>query len=167
MPWARGMAAGELGDRKRSPVVQDMNKRLVGAAGIRIVSRMYCGPRHITARFALRRPEDPRVRPFRAVPLDLWVSMVRGFGAVPTPVEVPELPTARMIGVVVGQENPLTMINANEVFEVQSHVSLKGHMLSVLAVFANDRAWQRLPAEERQAVSAGLTEPARTSSWPS
>ncbi len=150
-------------DPENSPVVRELNDRLVRAAGIRIVGRMYRGPRHITARFPVRRPEDLRNRPFRAVPLDLWVSMVRGFGAVPTPVEVSELPTALMTGVVVGQENPLTMINANKLFEVQSHVSLTGHMLSVLAVFANDRAWQRLPADERQAVSAALTEKANES----
>jgi TRAP-type C4-dicarboxylate transport system substrate-binding protein len=88
---------------------------------------------------------------------------VRGFGAVPTPVEVSELPTALMTGVVVGQENPLTMINANKLFEVQSHVSLTGHMLSILAVFANDRAWQRLPEDERQAINAALAEKANES----
>ncbi len=150
-------------DPERSPVLQELNERLVRTAGIRIIGRMYRGPRHITSRFPVRRPEDLRNRPFRAVPLDLWVSMVRGFGAVPTPVEVSELPTALMTGVVVGQENPLTMINANKLFEVQSHVSLTGHMLSVLCVFANDRAWGRLPAEERQAVSAALTEKAAES----
>jgi TRAP-type C4-dicarboxylate transport system substrate-binding protein len=36
-------------------------------------------------------------------------------------------------------------------------------MHSVLAVFANDRMWQRLPAEERDAVSAALAEKARES----
>jgi tripartite ATP-independent transporter DctP family solute receptor len=144
-------------DPDSSPVMRELNERLVSTSGIRIVGRMYRGPRHITARFPVRRPEDLRNRPFRAVPVDLWVSMVRGFGAIPTPVEVSELPTALMTGVVVGQENPLTMINANKLFEVQSHVSLTGHMLSVLCVFANDRAWQRLPADERQAVSAALS----------
>ncbi|GIX10215.1 TRAP transporter substrate-binding protein [Elioraea sp.] len=147
-------------DPERSPVARELNERLVAAAGIRIVGRIYRGPRHITAKFAVRRPEDLSNKPFRAVPVDLWVSMVRGFGAVPTPVEVSELPTALMTGVVVGQENPLTMINANKLFEVQSHVSLTGHMLSVLAVFANDRAWQRLPADEREAISAALAEKA-------
>jgi tripartite ATP-independent transporter DctP family solute receptor len=146
-----------------SPVLAEMNDRMVKTAGIRLVGRFYRGPRHITAKFPVRRPDDLRNRPFRAVPLDLWVSMVRGFGAIPTPVEVAELPTALMTGTVVGQENPLTMINANKLYEVQSHVSLTGHMHSVLAVFANERTWQRLPAEEREAVSAALADKARES----
>jgi TRAP-type C4-dicarboxylate transport system substrate-binding protein len=84
--------------------------------------------------------------------------MVKGFGAVPMPVEVAELPTALRTCLVVGQENPLTMISANTLFEVQSHVSMTGHMISLLAVFANDRAWQRLPADERAAATEALRE---------
>lgn len=150
-------------DPASSPVLMEMNERLVSGAGLRIIGRIYRGPRHISAKFPVRRPEDLRNRPFRAVPLDLWVSMVKGFGAIPTPVEVAELPTALMTGTVVGQENPLTMINANKLYEVQSHVSLTGHMLSLLAVFVNERAWQRLPAEEREAISAALAEKAQES----
>jgi tripartite ATP-independent transporter DctP family solute receptor len=146
-----------------SPVLAELNEKLVRGGGLRIIGRLYRGPRHITAKFPVRRPEDLRNRAFRAVPIDLWVSMVKGFGAVPTPVEVAELPTALMTGTVVGQENPLTMINANRLYEVQSHVSLTGHMLSLLAVFANERTWQRLPAEEREAISAALAEKAQES----
>jgi TRAP-type C4-dicarboxylate transport system substrate-binding protein len=146
-----------------SPVLAELNEKLVRGGGLRIIGRLYRGPRHITAKFPVRRPEDLRNRAFRAVPIDLWVSMVKGFGAVPTPVEVAELPTALMTGTVVGQENPLTMINANRLYEVQSQVSLTGHMLSLLAVFAHERTWQRLPAEEREAISAALAEKAQES----
>jgi tripartite ATP-independent transporter DctP family solute receptor len=150
-------------DPDTSPVLAELNQRLVAGSGVRIVGRIYRGARHISSRFPVRSPADLRNRPFRAVPLDLWVSMVRGFGAVPTPVEVAELPTALMTGLVVGQENPLTMISANKLFEVQSHVSMTGHMISLLAVFANDRAWQRLPAAERTAVTEALREKGRES----
>jgi tripartite ATP-independent transporter DctP family solute receptor len=150
-------------DPDTSPVLQELNQRMVAASGVRIVGRIYRGARHISSKFPVRSPADLRNRPFRAVPLDLWVSMVRGFGAVPTPVEVSELPTALMTGLVIGQENPLTMISANKLFEVQSHVSLTGHMISLLAVFANDRAWQRLPAEERAAATEALRAKGRES----
>lgn len=145
-------------DPDTSPVLREINDKLVAASGVRIVGRIYRGARHISSRFPVRTPADLANRPFRAVPLSLWVSMVKGFGAVPTPVEVAELPTALRTGLVVGQENPLTMISANKLFEVQSHVSMTGHMISLLAVFANDRAWQRLPADERTAVTEALRE---------
>src|SRR5918993_533138 len=78
--------------------------------------------------------------------------MIRGFGAIPTPVEVAELPTALMTGMVIGQENPLTMINANKLYEVQSHVMLTGHMQNVLPVFVNERAWQSISEKDRNAI---------------
>lgn len=150
-------------DPDTSPVLIELNQKLVSGSGVRIVGRIYRGARHISSKFPVRSPADLRNRPFRAVPLDLWVSMVKGFGAVPTPVEVSELPTALMTGMVVGQENPLTMISANKLFEVQSHVSMTGHMISLLAVFANDRAWQRLPEAERKALTDSLREKGRES----
>ncbi len=150
-------------DPDTSPVLREINDKLVAASGVRIVGRIYRGARHISSRFPVRSPADLANRPFRAVPLALWVSMVKGFGAVPPPVEVAELPTALRTGLVVGQENPLTMISANKLFEVQSHVSMTGHMISLLAVFANDRAWQRLPADERAAVTEALREKGRES----
>lgn len=150
-------------DPDTSPVLREINEKLIAASGVRIVGRIYRGARHISSRFPVRSPADLANRPFRAVPLELWVSMVRGFGAVPTPVEVAELPTALRTGLVVGQENPLTMISANKLFEVQSHVSMTGHMISLLAVFANDRAWQRLPADERTAVTEAMREKGRES----
>jgi TRAP-type C4-dicarboxylate transport system substrate-binding protein len=82
--------------------------------------------------------------------------MIKGFGAVPTPVEVSELPTALMTGLVIGQENPLTMINANKLYEVQTHVMLTGHMQNVLPVFINERTWQSISEKDRAAVSNTL-----------
>ncbi|MGQ9369077.1 TRAP transporter substrate-binding protein [Azospirillum sp. ST 5-10] len=146
-----------------TPVVTAINERLVKEGGVRIIGRIYRGARHISAKFAVKSPADLANKPFRAVPLELWVSMVKGFGAIPTPVEVAELPTALMTGLVVGQENPLTMINANKLYEVQSHVSLTGHMHSVLAVFINEDIWQGLPEADRKAIKQALDRKAEES----
>ncbi|MFC0268082.1 TRAP transporter substrate-binding protein [Kushneria aurantia] len=146
-----------------SPAVQKINQQLIEKGGVRIIGRIYRGKRHISSNFAVKSPDDLSREPFRAVPLDLWVSMVKGFGATPTPVAVSELPTALMTGLVVGQENPLTMINANQLYEVQSHVSLTGHMDSVLAIFMNERKWQSLEESDRQAIETVLDDKAEQS----
>jgi tripartite ATP-independent transporter DctP family solute receptor len=139
-----------------TPAVQELNARLVKEGNVRIIGRIYRGARHISSKFPVKSPADLKGKPFRAVPLELWVSMVKGFGAIPTPVEVAELPTALMTGLVVGQENPLTMISANKLHEVQSHVSLTGHMQSVLAVFVNENVWKSLSEENRKAITEVL-----------
>lgn len=143
-------------DPETSPALQEINARLVEEGGVRIIGRIYRGARHISSNFEIKSPDDMAGKPFRAVPLDLWVSMVKGFGATPTPVEVAELPTALMTGLVVGQENPLTMITSNKLYEVQSHVAMTGHMQSVLAVFVNESVWQELSEENRAKITEVL-----------
>jgi TRAP-type C4-dicarboxylate transport system substrate-binding protein len=150
-------------DPETSEAVKAVNERLVKDGGVRIIGRIYRGARHISSKFPVKTPADLSGKPFRAVPLELWVSMVKGFGAIPTPVEVAELPTALMTGLVVGQENPLTMITSNKLYEVQSHVSMTGHMQSVLAVFVNEDVWQGLPEADRKAISATLDQKAKDS----
>lgn len=143
-------------DPATSPALQQINEQLIEQGGVRIIGRIYRGARHISSNFEVKSPDDLAGKPFRAVPLDLWVSMVRGFGATPTPVEVAELPTALMTGLVVGQENPLTMITSNSLHEVQSHVAMTGHMQSVLAVFINENVWQGLSEENRTQITQVL-----------
>lgn len=157
-----GVHALAATDPATSPALQAINEKLV-EQGVRIIGRIYRGDRHISSNFPVLSPADLSGKPFRAVPLELWVSMVKGFGAIPTPVEVSELPTALMTGVVVGQENPLTMIAANNLNEVQSHISMTGHMRAVLAVFVNEEVWQGLTEEQRATISKVLDDEAQAS----
>jgi tripartite ATP-independent transporter DctP family solute receptor len=150
-------------DPNTSAALQEINEKLIEAGGVRIIGRIYRGARHISSNFEVKSPDDLAGKAFRAVPLDLWVSMVKGFGAIPTPVEVAELPTALMTGLVVGQENPLTMISANKLYEVQSHVAMTGHMQSVLAVFINEAVWQEIEEADRTAITKVLDEKANES----
>ena len=137
-------------DPFKSEVMQEFNAKMVKESGMRIVGRLYRGARQMTCKFAVYSPADLKGKPFRGVPVALWTSMVKGFGAIPTPVEVGELPTALMTGLVVGQENPLTMINANKLYEVQTHVMLTAHMQNVLPVFFNEKVWQSIPEADRK-----------------
>lgn len=136
----------------RSEVMRELSGKLVASANIRIIGRLYRGARQMTAKMAVYSPADLKDKRFRGVPLQLWTSMIKGMGAIPTPVEVGELPTALMTGMVIGQENPLTMINANKLFEVQTHVMLTSHMQNVLPLFINERTWQSIPAADRAII---------------
>jgi tripartite ATP-independent transporter DctP family solute receptor len=143
-------------DPRASEVLQEFNKKLVEAGNMRIVGRLFRGARQMTAKQAVYSPADLQGKRFRGVPIQLWTTMIRGFGGIPTPVEVAELPTALMTGMVIGQENPLTMINANKLYEVQTHVMLTGHMQNVLPVFVNERVWQSVSAKDRDAILEAL-----------
>jgi len=137
-------------------VLQEFNEKLIEGGDMRIIGRLFRGARQMTANQQVLSPADLEGKPFRGVPLQLWTTMINGFGAIPTPVEVSELPTALMTGLVIGQENPLTMINANKLYEVQSHVMLTGHMQNVLPVFINEASWQEIGEEDQAAILEAL-----------
>jgi tripartite ATP-independent transporter DctP family solute receptor len=143
-------------DPRSSEVLKEFNEKLVAEGGMRIIGRLFRGARQMTAKQAVYSPADLQGKPFRGVPVQLWTTMIRGFGAIPTPVEVSELPTALMTGMVIGQENPLTMINANKLYEVQTHVMLTSHMQNVLPVFINEKVWQSISEKDREAILKAL-----------
>ncbi len=53
--------------------------------------RIYRGDRHISSKLPGKDAGGPCRQAFPSGPARLWVSMVKGFGAIPTPVEVAEL----------------------------------------------------------------------------
>ena len=149
-----------------SPVLQKINEKLIANGGVRIVGNFYRGARHLTARYPVYSPKDMAGKKFRGVPIALWNTMLKGMGAIPTPVEISEIMPALMTGLVEGQENPLNNIIARKMYEANKYVMMTGHMESVLAVFVNDKAWQGIPEADRKIFEACLKEMAdRSMQW--
>jgi len=145
-------------DPRSSAALQDVNKQLVQAGGMRIVGNLFQGTRQLTSKEKVLSVKDMQGKKYRGVPVKLWSSMLTGMGAVATPVEVSELATALATGLVVGQENPLPNIFNLKLYEVQKYVMLTSHMQSVLAVFVNDKAWQAIPAADRKILEDTMAE---------
>lgn len=153
-------------DARTSPALQEVNKQLVQAGGMRIVGHLFQGTRHLTSKEKVLSPKDMAGKKYRGVPVKLWSTMLTGMGAVATPVEVSELATALATGLVVGQENPLPNIYNLKLYEVQKFVMLTGHMQSVLSVFVNERVWQGVPAADRKIIEDTMMEVGRkTLDW--
>jgi tripartite ATP-independent transporter DctP family solute receptor len=153
-------------DARTSPALQEVNKQLVQAGGMRIVGHLFQGTRQLTSKEKVLSPKDMAGKKYRGVPVKLWSTMLTGMGAVATPVEVSELATALATGLVVGQENPLPNIYNLKLYEVQKYVMLTGHMQSVLSVFVNERIWQGVPAADRKIIEDTMMEVgARTLDW--
>jgi tripartite ATP-independent transporter DctP family solute receptor len=141
-----------------SEALQKINEELVKVAGIRVIGSNYRGARQLSMNTPIYAPEDLRGRKVRGTPVALWMSMIRGMGAIPTPVEISELYTALLTGLVEGQENPITNIYTQKFHEVQDYVMMTGHMQAVLATFINERSWQRLGPENQAIVNECLQE---------
>ncbi len=145
-------------NEKTSPALKTINQELVKKANIRVVGSFFAGTRHLTSNEKVLSSKDMQGKKYRGVPIKLWSSMLTGMGAVATPVEVSELATALATGLVVGQENPLCNLYSLKLYEVQKFVMMTGHMQSTLAVFANEKAWQAIPAADRKIMEDTMAE---------
>jgi TRAP-type C4-dicarboxylate transport system substrate-binding protein len=93
---------------------------------------------------------------FRVQPIPLYVEMVKGLGAEPTPIAWSELPNALATGVVDGQENPVGVIYNNKLHNLQKYMTLDGHVYAADFLLINEELFQSLtPAEQAVVARAG------------
>ena len=88
------------------------------------------------------------------VPLSpILTSTFKYLSAAPVSMNFAEVYTALQTGLVDGQENPLAIIDAGKLYEVQAFVSLTSHAWDGYYVLSNARFWARLPRDVRRIVT--------------
>jgi len=141
-----------------SPVMKKLNEGLIKSAGVRVLYAYYFGTRQLTANKAVTQPSELSGMKIRAIPFPIYMSTVEGLGAVPVPVDWSEVPTALATGVVNGQENPVNVVLSSKLYEAQSHMILTGHIMNAQVIVINEKIWQGLSPELRQAVAKAAAE---------
>ena len=111
----------------------------------------------------IQSPEDLKALKIRVPPSPLWTSMFQAFGSAPTTINFAEVYSALQTHIADAQENPLSLIEAAKLYEVQKYCSLTNHMWDGFWLLANRRAFDRLPADakpvvEREFAAAALAE---------
>ena len=109
----------------------------------------------------VRKPEDMAGLKVRVPESPIWVEMVRGFGAAPTPIPFGEVYTALQQKTVDGQENPIPTIFSRKFYEVQGVLTMSRHMLQNNTLLINKASMaklkpelQKLLIDEAEAASA-------------
>jgi TRAP-type transport system periplasmic protein len=105
-------------------------------------------------------PEDFKGFKIRVPVSPLWTSMFRRFGATAMTINFSEVYNALKTRFVDGQENPLSLIEANKFYEVQKYVSVTNHMWDGFWTLANGRAWAALPSVLQDIVAHNINEAA-------
>jgi tripartite ATP-independent transporter DctP family solute receptor len=80
-------------------------------------------------------------------------SLFKAFGASPAGINMAEVYTALQTKIVDGQENPLTILETQKLYEVQKYCSLTSHVWDGFWLVANLRSWNALPEDLRQLAS--------------
>ncbi len=116
------------------------------------------GFRHLTnSRREVNTPADVRGLKVRTMENQVHMRAFTTLGALPTPMAFSELVPALQQGTVDGQENPIPVIVANNLNQVQRFLTLTGHVYSPAIMICNPAALARLNAADRAAFAAAAT----------
>jgi len=133
---------GELGDFVRAQAEK---------SNMMCLKRAYDhGFRQITSRNKpINSPADLKGFKIRLPVAPMPISLFKHLGAAPTAINFSEVYSALQTGVVDGQENPLVIIDATKLYEVQKYCALTNHEWACYHVAFNVDAWKRLPQNLR------------------
>jgi tripartite ATP-independent transporter DctP family solute receptor len=134
-----------------------LNQAFEEETGVHILGGWNTGARMFTANVPIRHPDDLAGLRMRFPPSPQYLMNAAAMGAEPVEVAFEELYLALQQGTVDGQENPITNIAANNLFEVQDVISLSSHQLSSNLVVIGE-VWNEFSPEQQAAVEAAVEE---------
>jgi tripartite ATP-independent transporter DctP family solute receptor len=112
------------------------------------------------SRRPLNKVEDISGLKLRVIPNAINVDWVSALGANPTPMAFPEVYAALDQKAIDGQENPVTVINANKFYEVQKFLALTNHQYNPQTVIVSKKLWDSLSAGEKKILADAAVEAA-------
>lgn len=140
---------------------EELAEHCLETTGLRTLAYGETGFRNFTnSKRPIRSPADLAGLKIRVQNVPVFVALVEALGGEPTPMAFSELPTALATGVVDGQENPVSVIYSNRLYEVQKYLTLDGHVYAVDFILINDDVYQGLSEADqdllkRAAIVAG------------
>jgi tripartite ATP-independent transporter DctP family solute receptor len=106
-------------------------------------------------------PDDLKGMKMRVPPAPLWTSMFKAFNASPTTISMQEVYSSLQTRVVDGQENPLVLIDASKLYEVQKYCSMTNHMWDGFWFLGNQAKFGKLPSDLQEIVTRNVNEAAQ------
>jgi tripartite ATP-independent transporter DctP family solute receptor len=129
-----------------SPLAQQMDSSLE-AGGVKVVG--FVGnrpPRALTTtNTPVKEPGDMKGMKIRVPGMKSLMAFFQEVGANPTPMPFTELFTALKMGVVVGQDNGIDIVESNGFYEVQKYYMKTDHALGAHMVYASLSKWKSWP----------------------
>jgi tripartite ATP-independent transporter DctP family solute receptor len=122
------------------------------SGGVSILGAWSAGARQFTANEPIREPADLEGLRMRFPGSGQYLLNAQALGAQATEVAYEELYLALQQGVVEGQENPLTNIDASNLVEVQDYVSMSAHQQNSNLIVVAPSYDTELSDEQRQAL---------------
>ena len=139
------------------PLMDPFKKKVEDELGVKLLSVMYLGKRHVNLRFSrdeknIQTPADLAGVNLRMPGTDAWQFLGKALGASPTPLAFTEVYTALSTGAVDGQDNPLPTVVDKKFFEVTKQIALTSHLVDLNYIAFSKETWDSLSMEQQMTV---------------
>lgn len=124
--------------------------------GIHVLNVWYYGTRQTTSNKPINSIEDMKGLRLRTPNVPFLIAYAEAVGATPAPVAFPEVYLALQTNQVDAQENPLTTIDAQKFYEVQSAIAITNHFVASSAVLMNKDTWDGFSDQEKEWVTTAI-----------
>lgn len=136
------------------PIGHELTGKINGKGGV-FLGYVDRGFRHLTnAKRPVVKPEDLAGLKIRVIPNPIYEMAFNKLGALALPIPVPELYGALRDSRADGQENPLMVIEARRLDQVQKFLSLTGHSYSPAVILISNDTYKSLKPQERAVFAA-------------
>jgi TRAP-type transport system periplasmic protein len=140
------------------PIGQDLLAKFP-AKGIQALAWGENGFRHMTnSKRPVNTPDDLKGLKMRTMENPVHMQAYKAFGIIPTPMAFTEVFTALQQGTVDGQENPVSVITAAKLDQVQKYMTMTGHVYSPALILMNKAQWDKLSATDKKAFADAAKE---------
>lgn len=141
-------------------VGEGLHQTILDNKGIRILGWAHRAPRHITTSGdrEVYSPEDLEGIRIRIREIPIQIDAFRELGASPVPMAFGEVYTGLQTGTIHAQENPVSIMLANNFQEVQDNIILTSHIREAFWWEISDAVWQRLPDNVKEAFENNIDE---------
>lgn len=139
------------------PLMDPFKKKAEDELGVKLLSVMYLGRRHVNLRFSrsekdVQTPADLAGVNLRMPGTDAWQFLGKALGASPTPLAFSEVYTALSSGAIDGQDNPLPTVVDKKFYEVTKQISLTSHLVDLNYIAFSKATWDSLTADQQITV---------------
>ncbi len=120
------------------------------------------GFRQLTnSKHPVRKPEDLKGLKIRVVGSPIFIDIFRQLGADPINMNWGDAVTAFQQGTVDGQENPVAILLAVQIYQFQKYATFWNYLVDPLILYWSKKEWDTFPDDIRQAIQEAAIEAGR------
>jgi len=137
----------------QGPIGEQLTENTIEDAGVRFIAWSYTGFRRLTnSKRPVESVADLQGLVIRVPKNEIMIDTYKAWGISPTPMAWSETFAGLQTGVVDGQDNPYTTINAMKFYEVQKYVTNIRYIFSIEPLVISEQVFQELSEEDQNMV---------------